>query len=318
LGRRNLTPMARTELALALEDNIKMRAKENQRQSEGRGNKKGLLTLANLIEPANTRAEVAKVAGVSGETLRKAKAIIAEAAPEVKDALRKGTTTINREYRTIQQAKQEQEEQAAEDAEEDAVSLLDATPPEDRAVVHVCSIGDAHTLVEAGSVDAVITRPMPGKGFRDRVDSLAQFAAHALKEGGSLLCVVPQVNLSEALDEFGACLTYHWTIAMLSEAPETIRVWGRKITSDWTPVLWFTRGEMRYGKLPSDVIRGGVESLVTQYTVRGNVVCDPLCPNADVGVAAVTHRRRFIGCNDMDGSVVHVRERIMDLTGAAK
>ena len=58
---------------------IAARAKENQKLSEGAGNK-GLTKSSNLSEPVNTRAEIAKTAGVSEDTVAKVKIIAATTA----------------------------------------------------------------------------------------------------------------------------------------------------------------------------------------------------------------------------------------------
>jgi hypothetical protein len=74
-GRRNLTLFARSELALKLEPLIAAKAKENQKQSSGRG-QKGCQISDNLID---TKKEVAKAAGVSHDTIAKTKLILEHA-----------------------------------------------------------------------------------------------------------------------------------------------------------------------------------------------------------------------------------------------
>ena len=69
-GRRNLEAYQRAELALQLEPLIAKRAKANQR--ERKGAQPGA-TKQNLAE-LNTRAEIAKAAHVSHDTIHKARA----------------------------------------------------------------------------------------------------------------------------------------------------------------------------------------------------------------------------------------------------
>jgi hypothetical protein len=96
-GRRNLPPYVRVSLALELESTIAARAKENQ--SAGGGDQKsGLTNSAKPIEPINTRAELAKTAGVSEDTVAKVKTIKAKASEETKDKLAKGEISINKAY----------------------------------------------------------------------------------------------------------------------------------------------------------------------------------------------------------------------------
>jgi hypothetical protein len=58
-------------------------------------------------EPIETRTEIAKAAGVSHDTLAKAKVIAAKAPEAVKKKLRAGKTTIHREYKAIVRAERE-------------------------------------------------------------------------------------------------------------------------------------------------------------------------------------------------------------------
>jgi N6-adenosine-specific RNA methylase IME4 len=101
-GRRNLTLFARAELALTLEPLIAARAKAKQRLSRGRGRQKGLTDLSNLSS-TNTRREIAKAAGISEGTIDKARVIAARAPEAVKEKLRRGETTIDKEHKAIVQ-----------------------------------------------------------------------------------------------------------------------------------------------------------------------------------------------------------------------
>jgi len=99
-GRRNIQPYQRAELALELEPLIAKKAKENQERS-GREFGKGCQKSDEPIEPVDTKREVAKVAGLSHDTIAKAKKIRDEAPEEVKDKLRRGEISINKAYGDI-------------------------------------------------------------------------------------------------------------------------------------------------------------------------------------------------------------------------
>lgn len=103
-GRRNLTPMVRGELALKLEPLIAETAKARQRD----GGKKKLVQ--NSAQAGKTRDTVAKVAGISHDTLSKIKVITEKAPESVKEKLRAGNTTINREYKAIVQSERKAEQ----------------------------------------------------------------------------------------------------------------------------------------------------------------------------------------------------------------
>lgn len=75
LGRRNLSGFQKAELVLKLKPIVQEKAKEKQKLSDGRG-KKGFQKSDNLFQkPVNTDKELAKLAGVSHDTIYKAEII---------------------------------------------------------------------------------------------------------------------------------------------------------------------------------------------------------------------------------------------------
>ena len=95
LGRRNLQPFQRAELALAAEKPIAKMAE--QRMKAG---KTGDLP-PNLAEGGDTRDVLAKMAGVSHGSLDKVKFILKKADEKILTNLRKGETSIDREYKAV-------------------------------------------------------------------------------------------------------------------------------------------------------------------------------------------------------------------------
>jgi ParB-like chromosome segregation protein Spo0J len=111
LARRNLEPYQRAELALALAPMIAAQAKRQQ------GRRSDLLqNAAESFRPLDTREEVAKRAGVSHDTLRKAKVILHEADEPTKDALRRGERTIHGVYTELRRAPEKANEPEVADA----------------------------------------------------------------------------------------------------------------------------------------------------------------------------------------------------------
>ena len=107
-GRRNLQPFQRAELALFLEPMFREKAKENQgeRTDLCQTSDKGSKTI-------DTKKELAKVAGVSHDTISKAKKISEKADEATKAKLRIGETTINAEYQKITRQEREDERRIA-------------------------------------------------------------------------------------------------------------------------------------------------------------------------------------------------------------
>ena len=102
-ARRNLTPYQRAELALQLEPLVAAKAKARQRESGGAVPQKS------AKPPIDTRAEIAKAAGVSHDTIAKAKFLTEHADEDTKQKLRTGETSVNRAYT---EAKREERREA--------------------------------------------------------------------------------------------------------------------------------------------------------------------------------------------------------------
>ena len=108
-GRRNLSMFQRSELGLELKPLIEAKAKENQTLSQGRGIK-GSENSPNLIEPIDTRKEIAKIAGVSDNTIARVEKIMEQSSPEIIQSIRDGNLTINKAYNYLK--REEIKEQA--------------------------------------------------------------------------------------------------------------------------------------------------------------------------------------------------------------
>ena len=100
LGRRNIPPFARIELAQLREPMIRAKAKENM--SLGGGDKKsGFQVTGNPIDKVHTHEQVAKIAKVSHDTYERAKKIMEKAPPEVLQDLREGKRSIHKTEREL-------------------------------------------------------------------------------------------------------------------------------------------------------------------------------------------------------------------------
>ena len=99
-GRRNLTAMQRAELALKLKEAVAAEAKKRQGARNDLKPKKNI-PQKSAGSPKETRDELAKMAGVSHDTIAKVEKIVTEAAPEVVSAARRGEISINAAYKTV-------------------------------------------------------------------------------------------------------------------------------------------------------------------------------------------------------------------------
>ena len=97
-GRRNLNNYVRGTLAIRLRSEIVERAKENQKTSSGGKNPQLIQKSGKAV---NTDKELAKIAGVSHDTISKVSKIEEKGSEEVKKALAKGEISINEAYKKI-------------------------------------------------------------------------------------------------------------------------------------------------------------------------------------------------------------------------
>lgn len=99
LGRRNIPPYVRAELALKLKPVIAEKAEKNLHLAEGKGCQK-----SDKVNAIDTKKELAKVAGVSHDTIHKVEVIKEKANeldPRTIEDLRRGDVSINKVYTDI-------------------------------------------------------------------------------------------------------------------------------------------------------------------------------------------------------------------------
>lgn len=126
-GRRNLTPYDRSLLALKLKPMIAEKAKKKQASHTEQGYQKS-------DKAEHTAKELAKVAGVSHDTIHKVEKIEAEATPHIKELVRKGNITINQAYNSTfpkplnppKESKKEHEEYIEKVKSGEVVSIQEA------------------------------------------------------------------------------------------------------------------------------------------------------------------------------------------------
>lgn len=109
-GRRNLSKYDRSVLALRLKPVIAEKAEENLHLSEGKGCQK-----SDKVKPIDTKKELAKIAGVSHDTIHKVEVIEAKADEDLKNKIRSGNTSINDAFTrvTLKDKKPKQEAKEA-------------------------------------------------------------------------------------------------------------------------------------------------------------------------------------------------------------
>lgn len=186
-GRRNLTPYDRSLLALKLKPLITEKAKERQGTRTDRGNI--------VQKSARSRDELAKVAGVSHDTIHKVEKIEAEATPQVKEAVRQGKLSINQAYNStfpkvldpVREAK-ERHEAFQEKAKEDVVNFKEAML--DKYDQNIISHGFVRDLYRMGTAVKVF-------GLSHKKEEIEQQIAKLSEE--TIKNII--INIQDAIDE---------------------------------------------------------------------------------------------------------------------
>lgn len=313
-GRRNLTPYQRSELALKLKPFIAEKAKKKQ------GRRTDLCQNSDKSAPSDTKRELARVAGLSHDTLAKAEYIQIHADDATRQKLRRGEVTINAAYHAVRKAQVRRERQERKSRR--------VVLPDDACRMVCCDIRDAAKHVEAGSVDWVVTDPPYPKQYLPLFSALGSFAAHALRPGGSLVCMCGQSWLPEVYRLMSEHLTYRWTLAYLTPG-QSAKVWDRKVSTFWKPLLWFTNGKYE-GDWVGDVCRSeandknhhhwgqsvsGMVDVLKRFADPGDVVCDPFLGGGTTAVAARICGCRFIGMDLDEACLDTTRQRLADTPG---
>ena len=210
---------------------------------------------------------------------------------------------------------------------------MESATPSHRMDLHTCSIQELIPLghVEPGSIDAIITDPPYDRGAFQLFKWLTEFAAQALRPGGSLICLTGTMFWREqlALMEEGAegtDLKYWWTICydMASQPSQAARIFARKVFVVWKPIFWFVQGSYT-GEWVKDALHvpfktGEVkayhkwgqhpvafDSIMEDFAYPGQLVCDPFLGGGTTALCARNRGCDFIGC-DIDPDAVRITD----------
>lgn len=177
--------------------------------------------------------------------------------------------------------------------------------------------GDAREVLAdlpPASVHLVLTDPPYGDEAEPLYSWLAEWAAHVLVPGGSLICYTGQSRLDRDMRLLGDHLRYWWTLAMLHHQSQ--RLPGKFVVAEWKPVLWFVKEHRRGRSLVTDVLRSpardksahawaqgeaGVPHLLEHLTDPGELVADPFAGSGRWGRIAAGMGRRWVGADVEQG-----------------
>ena len=225
-ARRNLNDFQRAELALKLKPLLAEQAKGKESTHTKQGYQKS-------GNPVHTDKEIAKIAGVSHDTINRVEFLLENAPEEKIERVRKGEkgTSINRAFKEKKTKKRKERNDAREQKAEKTKG------PEKFRLFH--SSIENLDIPDDILVDAIITDPPYGKNYMGVYKNLSLLASNVLKNGGLCLVMTGQSHLEEVLHNLSEHLSYQWTLAYLTPG-SSVQVFGRKIKSNWQPILYLT------------------------------------------------------------------------------
>ena len=197
-GRRNLSAYDRSVLALKLKPLIAEKAKEKQVETLRQN-----MTVSQKSDErkeVNTKKELAKIAGVSHDTIAKVEKIERQATPEVKAQVKNGTLSINQAYQTV---RREEKKRVVERKIEE------------------------HASVQTGTTDIFVTDKKYNIIYADPAwkywesgnkNQSLHYKTMTIEE----ICSLPVKNIAD--DD---CVLFLWvTYPILQQAFDVIKAWG--------------------------------------------------------------------------------------------
>jgi len=199
LSRRNLSAYERTRLALQKEPIIAAMAKEKQIEAGGAVCQKSDKAVI------DTKKEIAKIAGVSHDTVAKVKKIEAKATPEIKEQLRNGDMSINQAYKQINR---EVKKQAVQQKIEEYAGIQ-------TGVIDIANTDKKYNIIYAD--------PAWQYWSGGNKNQSLHYPTMSIED----ICALPVKNIAD-----NNCVLFLWvTYPILQDAFKVIEAWGFKYST---------------------------------------------------------------------------------------
>lgn len=239
-------------------------------------------------------AQAAKATGTNRQYVSDAKKLT----PELKEKVFSGKMRIP-------EAKREMKARASAETRTKAAAEIKQT--------NSCIIvGDfwAHVDdVPDNSLSLIFTDPPYDKAAEAAIAHLAEFAAHKLAPGGSILFYLGHLQLPAAFKAFEGKLRHWWTCACVHAGSMAVmNYYGVRV--GWKPMLWFVK-ESRFDtqNIVIDTVSGATEKQhhdwqqaeseasywIEKLCPADGIVCDPFLGGGTTAAAAIKLNRKWIG-----------------------
>lgn len=337
LLRRHLSASQRAIIAVKI---------EGYKHGGVRQQTKGQTSLEGLASRTYTRAEVAKIAQVSETTLADAKKVNEKCIPEIVAAVKsdeikvKEAAAVAEKPEAVQKAALELYQRGdrqlptiakaaraveIEEAKSEAIETAKTFSHSELCQIHTRGVAEMAELIEAGSVDAIITDPPYEKEGIQLYKPLAELAAHALRPGGYLLVMTGGTSVPEWLAEMAhPRLKFNYGCHISLEGSNQ-KLFYRRVYQRHKYVWWYVADEhtstamhqssfysalTEEERLASSYHKWGqqigiMDAIVSEFCQPTEIVLDPFLGSGTTGISALKHGCRFIG-SDIDEVAVDV------------
>lgn len=339
LHRRHLNASQKAMVAVQIEKQLSIMAKENMRAAGG-DRRSGIVgTPFQKVEKAiHAAKQSALMVGANTTYVVNAKKVV-EQAPDLVPAVVSGSINVQ-DARQLSKLSQDRRTAVVEKIvageaknikEARRLVIVEAAKAE---AVNWPSTSRPYRLIY-DSVENMIDRAQPDKidiiicdppypgEYLPVYESLAKLAAKALKPGGSLLVMVGHYHLPAILAMMTPHVNYHWTCCYDMPGAKA-QVLQKKVTPSWKPVLWFVKGkyegDWRVDKFISDrpdktyhewgQSESGMVDIIEKFTKPGDIILDPFLGGGATGIAALKLKRLFVGIDSDEDAVLTSRARI--------
>ena len=201
-------------------------------------------------------------------------------------------------------------------------------------VLHHSTAAGLKDLVEAGTVDAIVSFPPAGEGHYHRIAGLREFSVHSLKDTGAVFLLASTENLPELM-EYMSHEQLRWVCAFHYSHPGSNyrRNSAHTIPLTQKLLLVFDKPGFRLnaGDEPITVpplaggagrehfnsrLDAGMEMIIERFTRPHHIVADPvMAGRAHSALAAVKLGRSFVGAWEDRSFIDRLRARLGLVSG---
>ena len=179
--------------------------------------------------------------------------------------------------------------------------------------------------IDGAGIDLILTDPLYGEEGIDTYFQLGEFAKKYLNPDGLVIAYLGKVHLREALEGLFENLEYVWLGAIVQNSRES-RIHSKKMEGGFRPFVICSLGDYEPKRWMYDTIISPsapekdlhpyqqtlqpMMEIIEMATEPGDLVCDPFLGSGTTGIAALSLKRDFYGCDIDPRSAKEASDRL--------